>query len=65
MDWTRHGIVSQMHHPQKVSAMFGLIRTVILILVAFVAGLLFERSQAADACAGQGGTMRDGVCWNE
>ena len=54
-----------MHHPQKVSAMFGLIRTVILILVAFVAGLLFERSQAADACAGQGGTMRDGVCWNE
>ncbi|MBY5934570.1 hypothetical protein KUV51_16295 [Tateyamaria omphalii] len=45
--------------------MFGLVRTAILILVAFVAGLLFERSQAAEACAGQGGEMRDGVCWHE
>ena len=45
--------------------MFGLIRTAILILIAFVAGLLFERSQAGDACAAKGGEMRDGVCWNE
>ncbi|MEX0309149.1 MAG: hypothetical protein AB3N17_02780 [Tateyamaria sp.] len=45
--------------------MFGLIRTAILLLVAFVAGLLFERSQATDACAGKDGVMRDGVCWNE
>ncbi|WP_193743435.1 hypothetical protein [Tateyamaria sp. ANG-S1] len=45
--------------------MFGLIRTAILILIAFVAGLLFERSQASEACAAQGGVMRDGVCWNE
>ena len=45
--------------------MFGLIRTAILILVAFVAGLLFERSQASDACVGKGGVFRDGVCWNE
>ncbi|WP_299048287.1 hypothetical protein [uncultured Tateyamaria sp.] len=45
--------------------MFGLIRTAVLILIAFVAGLMFERSQAADACAVQGGAMRDGVCWNE
>ncbi|WP_172839389.1 hypothetical protein [Tateyamaria omphalii] len=45
--------------------MFGLIRTAVLILIAFVAGLMFERSQASDACTTQGGTMRDGVCWNE
>lgn len=45
--------------------MFGLIRTAILILVAFVAGLLFERGQAGEACTAQGGTMRDGVCWHE
>ncbi len=42
--------------------MFGLIRTVILVLVAFVAGLLFERSQASEACAAAGGEIRDGVC---
>ena len=45
--------------------MFGLIRTAILILIAFVGGLMFERSQAAEACSAQGGVMRDGVCWNE
>jgi len=45
--------------------MFGLIRTAILLLIAFVAGLFFERSQAADVCDASGGTMRDGVCWNE
>lgn len=45
--------------------MFGLIRTTILVLVAFVAGLLYERGQAADACDGSGGKMHDGVCWNE
>jgi len=45
--------------------MFGLIRTAILIMIAFVGGLLFERSQAADVCAKMGGKMLDGVCWNE
>ncbi|MEL6620384.1 MAG: hypothetical protein AAFY39_17060 [Pseudomonadota bacterium] len=42
--------------------MFGLVRTIVLILVAFVAGLLFERNQAAEACAVSGGQMQDGVC---
>ncbi|WP_299138537.1 hypothetical protein [uncultured Tateyamaria sp.] len=55
---------STRHQPIQVP-MFGLIRTVILICVAFVGGLLFERSQAADACAGSGGVIRDGICWNE
>lgn len=45
--------------------MFRLIRTPVLLLIAFVAGLLYERSQAADACLGAGGKMHDGVCWDE
>ncbi|MEO0380123.1 MAG: hypothetical protein AAF252_07605 [Pseudomonadota bacterium] len=45
--------------------MFGLIRTPILILIAFAAGLLYERSQAGEACRQAGGEIRDGVCWNE
>ncbi|MEL6563543.1 MAG: hypothetical protein AAF822_08515 [Pseudomonadota bacterium] len=45
--------------------MFGLMRLAILLPLAFVLGLFFERSNAATACADAGGTMRDGVCWNE
>ncbi|MFL4469880.1 hypothetical protein ACERZ8_08395 [Tateyamaria armeniaca] len=45
--------------------MFSLTRTPVLLMIAFVAGLMFERSQTADACAGAGGKMHDGVCWNE
>ncbi|MEO0670236.1 MAG: hypothetical protein AAFZ99_20145 [Pseudomonadota bacterium] len=45
--------------------MFGLIRLAILLPLAFVLGLFFERSNASTACADAGGTMRDGVCWNE
>ncbi|QBF29929.1 hypothetical protein [Thalassococcus sp. S3] len=42
--------------------MFRLIRTFILLVVAFTAGLLFERSQAAERCVAQGGDMQDGLC---
>jgi len=45
--------------------MFGLIRTTVLVLIAFVAGLLYERNQAAEACVDAGGEMHNGVCWNE
>jgi len=42
--------------------MFGLIRTVILIGIAFIGGLMFERNQAGDACAAAGGTQVLGIC---
>lgn len=42
--------------------MFSLIRTVILVMIAFVTGLLFERSQAAEACVAAGGEMDAGLC---
>ncbi|MBT6191425.1 MAG: hypothetical protein HOI22_14355 [Tateyamaria sp.] len=45
--------------------MFGLIRTAILVTIAFVFGLFLERNQAADACIAAGGIARTGVCWNE
>ena len=42
--------------------MFGLIRTAILIFVAFVGGLFFERNQAGEACTNEGGEMHRGIC---
>ena len=32
--------------------MFGIVRTLILVAVAFIAGMLFERSNAGAVCAG-------------
>ena len=45
--------------------MFSLIRTIIFVLIAFTAGLMYERGNMADACEGAGGEMHDGICWNE
>lgn len=42
--------------------MFRIIRALILVLVAFVAGLLFERSEARTACEDAGGVMQGGIC---
>ena len=42
--------------------MFRLLRTALLVMFAFVAGLLFERSQTAEACVAAGGTMSAGLC---
>ena len=42
--------------------MFGLIRTAVLVIVAFMAGLIFERSQAAEACTQEGGEQVRGIC---
>ena len=42
----------------------GPVRWLLLVLpLAFVLGLIFERSNATTACADAGGSMRDGVCW--
>lgn len=42
--------------------MFGLIRTAILVLLAFAAGAFFARAQVADDCRAAGGEMVAGVC---
>lgn len=43
--------------------MFRLIRLVLFVLIAFVAGVLFERSARADRCLDAGGRMNDaGFC---
>ncbi|MGD1880706.1 MAG: hypothetical protein ACFB11_00080 [Paracoccaceae bacterium] len=42
--------------------MFRLFRTLILVLVAFVAGILFERQAIAERCETAGGTLQDSIC---
>lgn len=62
-----HPVCSNYFLPNRLrkASMFSLIRTPILILIAFVAGLLYERNGVTEACVNSGGNMRDGVCWNE
>ncbi|WP_298974749.1 hypothetical protein [uncultured Roseobacter sp.] len=42
--------------------MFRPIRTLILIVVAFVTGIFFERAAHRDACVDRGGAMSEGLC---
>ncbi|MEL6242274.1 MAG: hypothetical protein AAFV87_03435 [Pseudomonadota bacterium] len=44
--------------------MFRLIRTILLVLLAFVAGMLFERQSMAESCRDSGGRVADGLCWS-
>ncbi|SFB07183.1 hypothetical protein SAMN05421688_2737 [Poseidonocella pacifica] len=42
--------------------MFGLIRLVIFVLLAFTVGMFYERQQAAERCGDLGGRMAAGLC---
>lgn len=42
--------------------MFRLARLIILCLLAFVAGVFFERQAQADKCAEAGGTWNTPIC---
>lgn len=42
--------------------MFRLLRTIILVMFAFVAGMLFERGKAEDICANGGGLWISNIC---
>ena len=42
--------------------MFRLQRTIILVMFAFVAGMLFERGKAEDICANGGGLWISNIC---
>jgi hypothetical protein len=42
--------------------MFKLIRLMIFVLLAFVAGQFYERSQNSECCATLGGDMDAGLC---
>ncbi|MCX8953783.1 MULTISPECIES: hypothetical protein [unclassified Ruegeria] len=41
--------------------MFGLIRLPILLLIAFIVGVFFERNNQREACEGLG-EWRNGIC---
>jgi hypothetical protein len=38
------------------------IRTLIIILVAFLAGIVYERSSQSDRCLDRGGRMDNNLC---
>ena len=42
--------------------MFKLIRLMIFVLLAFVAGRFYERSQTSERCAALSGDMDAGLC---
>lgn len=42
--------------------MFRIIRLVVLCLIAFVAGILFERQAQGERCRDHGGTMNGTTC---
>ncbi|MGZ2259165.1 hypothetical protein [Roseobacter sp. A03A-229] len=42
--------------------MFRPIRTLMLVLVAFLAGLFVERANHRDSCLDRGGAMSEGLC---
>ncbi|MFT6022116.1 MAG: hypothetical protein ACI9PY_000221 [Ascidiaceihabitans sp.] len=42
--------------------MFRLIRTIFLVAIAFVSGILYERYGGASACENSGGTYVNGEC---
>lgn len=44
--------------------MFRPLRLVILIALAFVAGVFFERQNVSEKCAEAGGAMASGLCLN-
>lgn len=42
--------------------MFKLFRLITFVLLAFVAGLFYERNQVSERCATLGGDMNAGLC---
>lgn len=42
--------------------LFRPVRTLFIILIAFVAGIFFERQSHADQCLDLGGKMKNGFC---
>ncbi|MEX0340024.1 MAG: hypothetical protein AB3N11_13410 [Arenibacterium sp.] len=42
--------------------MLRLVRTIVLLMIAFVAGLLFERDRVQTACTAAAGEWRAGTC---
>ena len=42
--------------------MFRPIRTILLLMFAFVAGVFYERSAYKENCAARGGALSEGLC---
>ena len=44
---------------------FRPVRTLLIIFVAFLIGVLYERNQQADKCLDRGGQVVDGMCYGD
>ncbi|MFT7106284.1 MAG: hypothetical protein ACJAVT_000803 [Yoonia sp.] len=42
--------------------MFRLLRTLILVMIAFIAGMLYERGGSRDICQNGGGLWIENIC---
>jgi hypothetical protein len=42
--------------------MFRLLRTLILVMIAFIAGMLYEREGSQDICQNGGGLWIENIC---
>lgn len=42
--------------------LFRPIRTIVIVTIAFVAGMVYERSNANERCLNAGGTQINGIC---
>lgn len=42
--------------------MFRPVRTLLLLLFAFVAGVFFEKAQQNETCTARGGEISEGLC---
>lgn len=42
--------------------LFRPIRTIVIVTIAFVAGMVYERSNANERCTTAGGQMINGLC---
>ncbi|WP_300033571.1 hypothetical protein [uncultured Roseobacter sp.] len=42
--------------------MFRPVRTLIMVLLTFFAGIMYERARQSDSCEARGGAMSEGIC---
>ncbi|WP_298839856.1 hypothetical protein [uncultured Roseobacter sp.] len=42
--------------------MFRPVRTLILVLLTFFAGIMYERARQSDTCLDRGGAVSEGIC---
>jgi hypothetical protein len=58
--WPAPGVEIELHPDPEPKS--HTMRTLILIAIAFVAGMVYERNRAAERCADRAGVLSDLLC---